>query len=251
MENKNITWDYLKEGFLNFIYPFTCENCGKLIRESRGYAICDGCMKNIDYISTPFCYQCGKPLSAIVDFEEKALCADCNANKKHIYFNRSIAYYRGTIRKCIHLLKYKKQLKLIKPLGEIMVNYLNKSNFYNIKKINLIIPVPLFEKDYLKRGFNQSALIAKYIADYFNISFSEELLIKKVENASQVGLSKTEREYNVKNVYSVNYSLAEKINSVLLIDDIYTTGATVEACSKELKKIGIKTIFVLTLTRGV
>jgi ComF family protein len=248
----NSFWDYLKEGILNLIYPLSCENCGSQIKESKGYAICNNCLSEIKLISEPYCYQCGKPFSAMVYFEKEAICADCLNKKNHFYYARSVTYYEGVVRKCIHLLKYKKQVKLVKLLGDLMVDYLKRNRFIDTGEIDLILPVPLYKDDYLRRGFNQSGLLAKYIADYFSIPFSEDLLIKKRGNVSQVGLSKKERKSNVKNVYFLN-SLA-KLNNfshILLVDDIYTTGATVEACCRELRKIGIKKMFVLTLARGV
>jgi len=248
--NNNL-WEYLKEGFLNLIYPLSCENCGEEIRESKGFAICNNCMNQIKLISSPFCYLCGKPLSAMVSFEENAICSDCHNKKNHFYFARSIAYYQGVMRKCIHLLKYKKQVKLVQPLGNMMVDYLRGNNFLDIHEIDLIVPVPLYKEDCLKRGFNQSGLLAEYIADYFAISFSEHLLIKNKSNVSQVGLSKIKRKNNVSHVYSIDPSCEKNITSVLLVDDIFTTGATVEACCRELRKAGVKKLFVLTLARGI
>ncbi len=245
-------WNYLKEGILNLIFPLICENCGKLIKEAKGYSICDDCLKQIKIISPPYCYQCGKPFSPEVEFEKEALCADCLNKKQHFYFVRTVVYYQGILRKCIHLLKYKKQVKLIKPLADLMIKYLQEDDLIDIRRIDLIIPVPLFIDDYRKRGFNQSSLLAKYIADYFSVSFSEDLLWKVKGNLSQVGLSKTERKSNVKDVYTVNSSFPEKnISRLLLIDDIYTTGATIEACCLELRKIAVKEIYVLTLARGL
>lgn len=245
-------WDFLKEGFLNLIFPLSCEYCGKEIKESKGYAICSDCIKRIEFITSPYCFQCGKPLSSMVDFEDKAICAECHNKKDHFYHARSIAYYRGVMRKCIHLLKYKKQVKLIQPLGKLMVNYLLQENSYiHIDEIDLIIPVPLFRRDYLKRGFNQSGLLARYIADYFSITYTDHCLTKIKENVSQVGLSRIDRKKNVKQVYSVNASYQLNGKNVLLVDDIYTTGATIEACCNELKKIRLKKILVLTLARGI
>jgi ComF family protein len=248
----NSFWEYFKEGFINLIYPLNCENCGKKIEESRGYSICDDCLQFIKLISSPYCYHCGKPFSPEVEFEKEALCADCLNKKDHFYFVRSVAYYQEVLRKCIHLLKYKKQVKLVKPLASLMIKYLLRNELIKIRNIELIIPVPLFKDDYLKRGFNQSGLLAKCIADYFSITFSEDLLLKIRGNLSQVGLSKAERKSNVNKVYSLNSSFpTSTISGILLIDDIFTTGATIEACCRELRKTGIKKVFVLTLARGV
>ncbi len=244
-------WDYLKEGFLNLLYPYSCANCGKVIKESKGYAICEDCFSGFKIISPPYCYRCGKPLSSMVYFEEKVSCSDCLNEKIHFDFCRSVAYYQGVIRKCIHLLKFKKQVKLVQPLGDLMIDYLMKTQTIPIKNIDLIVPVPLSRKDYLKRGYNQSGLLAGYIAEHFSIPFTEQLLVKIRDNLSQVGLSKKDRKKNVKEVYAINRSYANHFTNVLLIDDIYTTGATVKACSRELKKIRVKDLSVLTLARGV
>lgn len=248
----NNFWDYLKEGLLNLIYPLSCQNCGRPIKESKGYSLCDDCLKLIKLISPPYCYRCGKPFSGEVDFEEKAICADCFTKKHPYYFIRSVAYYQGALREGVHLLKYQKQVKLVQPLGNLLVSYLTNNDFIRIREIDLVVPVPLFKEDYLKRGFNQSSLLAKYIADYFSLSFSEDLLIKDKMNLSQVGLSKTERKNNVRKVYTLNapFSL-EGLSNILLIDDIFTTGATIDACCRELRKTGIEELYVLTLARGV
>ena len=249
----NNFWENLKEGILSLIYPISCENCGNPIRgESKGYSICDDCLQLIRLITLPYCYRCGKPFSPGVDFEEGALCSNCLNKKDHFYFVRSVAFYQGVLRKCIHLLKYKKQVKLIKPLANLMIDYLLRYELININEIDLVIPVPLFKNDYFKRGFNQSGLLAQQVADYFSVPFSEDLLIKKRANLSQVGLSKKERKSNVKNVYSTNLTRENSnISNLLLIDDIVTTGASIEACCNELRKIGVKKLYVLTLARGV
>ena len=248
----NSFWDYLKEGVLNLIFPLSCQKCGRLIKESGGYSLCEDCLQLIKLISLPYCYQCGKPLSKEVDFEEEAKCVHCLAKKYPYYFTRSVAYYEGAIREGIHLLKFQKQVKLVQPLGDLMVNYLIKDDFIKIREIDLIIPVPLFKEDYLKRGFNQSSLLAKYISDYFSLTFSEDLLRKEKMNLSQVGLSRAERKDNVRKVYTLNSSFPiSGLSRILLIDDIFTTGATIEASCRELKKTGIEKIYVLTLARGV
>jgi len=244
--------EYAKEGLLNFLFPLVCESCGSNIRESEGYSICANCMKKIEFINFPICQSCGKPLSVLVSFEKGALCADCQNKKMKFCTIRSVTYYKDVMRRCIHLLKYKKQVKLIKPLGNIMINYLSKNVSEDINKIDYIIPVPLQKEDFLIRGFNQSELLARYIAKYFSIKFTNELLIKKNKNKSQVGLTREERKKNVLNVYEVNYSYKlSSLSKIMLIDDIFTTGATIEACCKELKKTGVKNMYVLTLARGI
>lgn len=244
-------WEYLKEGFLNIIYPMTCENCGREIRESKGYSICEECINKIEKIIPPYCFRCGKPLSSMVHFEEEAICADCLNSKRSFSFVRSVTLYQGAIRKCIHLLKYKKQVKLIQPLGGLLIDFIKNDLFMKQNSFDLVVPVPLSRKQISQRGFNQSSLLAKQVADYYSIQFSDQLLLKKYNNKSQVGLSRKDRKKNVQNVYSLNKELGIKFGNILLFDDIYTTGSTIEACCSQLKKSMAKEIFVLTLSRQI
>jgi len=117
--------------------------------------------------------------------------------------------------------------------------------------LDLIIPVPLHKNDLKKRGFNQSLLLGKVIGDYFSIPVGENVLIKKKITPFQVNLSKKEREKNILKAFSVEKP--EEINgkSIMILDDVFTTGATVEECAKELIKSRAKNIFVLTLARTV
>ena len=131
-----------------------------------------------------------------------------------------------------------------------MVEYLLRNNEFK-NKFDLIIPVPLHKNDLKKRGFNQSALLGKIIGDYFSIPIGESFLIKKKIIPFQVNLSKKEREKNILKAFSVEKP--EEINgkNILILDDVFTTGATVEECAKELIKSRANNIFVLTLARTV
>jgi len=131
-----------------------------------------------------------------------------------------------------------------------MVDYLLKNNEFE-NKFDLIIPVPLHKNDLKKRGFNQSVLLSKIIGDYFSIPVGENVLIKKKITPFQVDLSKKEREKNILKAFSVEKP--EEINgkNILILDDVFTTGATVEECAKELIRSRANNIFVLTLARTV
>ncbi|MCJ7657392.1 MAG: hypothetical protein MUO55_06415 [Candidatus Atribacteria bacterium] len=139
---------------------------------------------------------------------------------------------------------------MAKPLGKLMVEYLLKNNEFE-NKFDLIIPVPLHKNDLKKRGFNQSVLLGKIIGDYFSIPIGESILIKKKIIPFQVNLSKKEREKNILKAFSVEKP--EEINgkNILILDDVFTTGATVQECAKELVKSRANNIFVFTLARTV
>lgn len=245
--------EYITEGVVNLIFPLDCRICEKPIRESKGYSICENCFKTIELIDKPYCVKCGKPFLISTDSfkqDREILCADCKRKKYSFEFARSVGIYRGVLRECIHLFKYYGEKKLAEPLGELLIDYLVRNQEFK-KGIDLIIPVPLHKNDLKERGFNQSILLSRVIGNYFSIPVKEEILIKKKLTSSQVNLSKKEREKNILKVFSVNKPAEIREATILILDDIFTTGSTVEECAKELKKAKAKNIFILTLARSV
>lgn len=245
--------EYIKEGFLNLIFPLDCRICEKPIRESKGYSICEDCFQTIELIDKPYCVKCGKPFvisTNIFKQDGEILCVDCKGKKYSFEFARSVGIYHGVLKECIHLFKYYGEKKIAESLGELLIDYLAKSQEFK-KKIDLIIPVPLHKSDLKKRGFNQSFLLGRVIGNYFSIPVKEEVLIKKKLTPSQVNLSKKEREKNILRAFSVERAEEIKYKNILILDDIFTTGSTVEECAKELMKAHANNIFVLTLARSV
>ena len=193
----------------------------------------------IDAIFPLKCISCEKILT-----NEKHLCADCNAMinwlKGQLSNARAMAAYDGVWANIIHNYKYNKATYLAGPLGFLMADMVDY-------EYDLIIPVPLHPKRLRERGYNQSALLAKRLAGL--TGFRCDLLsLKRIKpTVDQVGLSKSERLENVKGAFESNTGLGD----VLLIDDVMTTGATVNECIKVLKKAGAARVDVLTLARTV
>jgi len=251
MNSQNMI-EYITEGLLNLVFPLNCKICKTPIRESKGYSICEDCFKTIKLIEQPYCVKCGKPLIPTEFFiqNREILCFDCKNKKYSFEFSRSTGVYDKVLKKCIHLFKYYGEKKLAKPLGKHMIDYLVKNDEFK-KKIDLIIPIPLHKNDLKKRGFNQSILLGRIIGNYFSIPVEEKVLIKKKLTPFQVNLSKKEREKNILKVFSVEKPEEIKGKNILILDDVFTTGSTVEECAKELMKARANNIFVLTLARTV
>ncbi|MEA2088183.1 MAG: ComF family protein [Candidatus Caldatribacteriota bacterium] len=243
---------YIKEGLLNFVFPLDCKICEKPIRESKGYSICEDCFKTIELIEHPYCIKCGKPLISTGYFKQnrEIICLECKRKKYSFEFSRSVGIYNKVLKKCIHLFKYYGEKKLAIPLGKLMVDYLLKNNEFE-NKFDLIIPVPLHNNDLKKRGFNQSVLLGKAIEDYFSVPVREKVLVKKKLTPFQVNLSKKERERNILSAFSVEKPEEIEGKNILILDDVFTTGSTVEECAKELMKARANNIIVLTLARTV
>ena len=153
--------------------------------------------------------------------------------------------YNDNILKLIHLLKYSGKRKLIHRILEY-----KKSEIIKIRKFStsdFIIPVPLHRVRMLERGYNQSLLIGREVSEVYNIPLSENILFRTKNNRSQTGLSKEERIKNVRGIFRVKEDVDLTGKKLLLVDDILTTGATINECVKTLKKNGAKKVDVLTL----
>lgn len=209
---------------LNFLYPSTCGICGKINKTD----ICRKCeikMQNEIFIK-------------INDYQNDNL----TYFDEHIYFSK----YNGIIRQKIIDYKFNEKSYLNNFFSKIILK--NEKIYVHFKKYDIIVPVPIHKKRKQKRGYNQSELITRIISKHTGIP-TQNLLLKVQNNLPQSSLNKKERMINIKNVYKAKKSKNIKGKKVLLVDDIFTTGNTANECAKELKKVGIKTIGVLTIAK--
>ena len=218
------------EIFINFVYPNKCIFCEKILdlksNEKQDFA-CNNCKKKLKYIS-------------------KELSCRKEVHKYYDYFYFSYTY-EGFIRKLIIDFKFYNKKYLCNFLSYKAANDI--SNF-NIEKIDCIAYVPISYKRYLERGYNQSYLLAKCISKQIHIPILKYGVLKIKNNKTQSLLSKTERLKNIKGVYRVFQKRLIKGKTILLIDDIFTTGATINEVSKVLKKAGAKLIIAVTIAKA-
>lgn len=219
---------------LNLIYPPVCGICGKLNQDF----LCKKCEKSLRNEAV-FCVEKNKK---ITDKNEK------NYNVK-IYFNEHlyIFMYQGIIRKTILRYKFQEEAYLYKTFVNFLLK--NENFFEKIKKYDTIIPVPISKKRFKIRGYNQSELIAKEISNITNINLETNCLLKVKNIIEQSKLNKEERYKNIKGVYKLINGNKFYNKKILLIDDIYTTGSTVNECAKILKDTNPSKIGVFTLAK--
>lgn len=174
-----------------------------------------------------------------------------NAKRPPFFFNQafSVCRYEGVIKDCIHLFKYRSKLSLVKPLSKLMVDFAH--NFLDMENIDLILPVPLASSKLRQRQFNQAKLLAKSISCAFSKELKDKLLIKIKPGVAQVNLSRTERLKNVRGSFKVRHQLLFKNKNILLVDDVLTTGATINECARMLLDAGAKRVNAFTLARSV
>ena len=207
---------------LDFIYPKTCGICEKVS-------------------NTYLCNKCNLKIKKIAKLRTIDYTAD---NKKYYDYHTYIFKYDGIIRDKLINYKFNNQAYLYKFFLRILLSNCNFLNIYDI-----ILPVPIHIKRKLKRGYNQSELIIKEFAKNINLEYSNDVLIKIIDTKAQSTLNKQQRISNVLGVYRIENEQKIDKKSILLIDDIYTTGSTVNECSKILKQNGAKSIHVLTIAK--
>ena len=191
---------------------------------------------------------------------DKSLCRKCEINLEKFEnikieevqdknFNEFISVfdYQGMIRTNILNYKFKEKSYMAKTFAKFLIN--NEKLFEKIKTYDTIVPVPISRKRMKQRGYNQSLIIAKELNKYFKLEISENSLIKVKNVIEQSKLNKEDRQNNIINAYEIKNEQILENKKVLLIDDIYTTGSTVNECSKMLKLANPKKIGVLTLAK--
>jgi competence protein ComFC len=217
--------------------PPRCGGCGQW-----GERFCDLCLGNVNTIEEPICQICGDPIIS----SSRSICYRCDSIKRKFDRIRSWAYYEGPLKKAIQKLKYKNDIGLANILANPLTALFKDLDW----QIDLITAVPLDQERLSKRGYNQAALLSMPLAWNTGTPFNPEALIKRFPTRPQVGLSEEDRLKNVSDVFSSKPENVEGKN-VLVIDDVVTTGATMDACSKALKASGAVTVYGLSLARSL
>jgi ComF family protein len=221
------------DAILNLLFPQSCVLCGTQVFERRWSAACPPCWLKLEPIPRPFCLQCGMPAAAI-----ETLCGACRRGDHAFDFARSLFLFNDPMRGIIHHLKYSARVSLAKPLGEPLRDCLALGGF----EANVVVPVPLHRARVRERGFNQAELLARQL----RLQVDARLLKRRKNTPSQTGLSRSQRALNLSAAFEVRGSPPE---TVLVVDDVYTTGSTLHEVAKTLKRAGARRVEVLTVAR--
>lgn len=224
---------------MDLLFPISCLGCGK-----ENFWICDNCLNNIP-LNQKFIFPQAE------DFFNSI--PSCRNNVSSNLDGALIAssYENILLNKAIKTFKYNFIFGLSNPLGKILINFLNQFDFKNKSLENfLLIPVPLHQKRLIWRGFNQSELLAKKVGNFFGIEVNSEILERSKNTLPQTELNEKERKLNIKNIFVCLDKNAIKNKKIILIDDVFTTGSTLNEAAKTLKKSGAKEVWGLVLARG-
>lgn len=224
----------LESSVLDLLFPSRCVGCG-----SPGSWLCPDCRQAIALILPPFCPRCGRPA------DRREPCSLCRHSPPALDGIRSVAYHEGALREAIHRFKYRNGRGLAGPLGELLANYVVEHSL----PADVLVPVPLHPARLADRGFNQAALLAGEMGQHLGVPVVADSLLRVRHTRQQVGLNAEERRVNVADAFACRDDrLAGR--RVLLIDDVYTTGATLDACGLALATAGTTSAWGLTLAHG-
>jgi len=222
-------WSKWFSALLDLLYPPHCVACGRL-----GAWLCAECIETMPLLNAPIRRRWGW-MTAKVGL----------GNPSHLAGVRSVAIHAPPLLQAVHALKYDGLRALAEPLGDLLAEQWRRAPF----PVEMIVPVPLHDSRRRRRGYNQSVLLARAFGRRVCLPLREDLLARERNTCSQVGLSREERWVNVRGAFRCR--LGElRGRSVLLLDDVMTTGATLEACADALLEAGAREVWALTLTRA-
>lgn len=222
------------------LYPNRCPVCGKTLYDTL---ICGGCLGKLKYVKQPVCCACGKPLTD----ECMEYCMDCSSSGHEFRQGKAVFCYQGPVRDMLYRYKYSNRRDytefFAREAARLYAGWIKRCG------IQAIIPVPLSKKKRRRRGYNQAELFARRLAGLLNLPCEAKLLVRARDTAPQKKLSRGERKNNLKNAFKITENIV-KLDRVLLVDDIYTTGSTIDAAALVLKQAGVREIYFLCISIG-
>ena len=232
---------------LDTIMPQDCPGCGEPVESGPCRRLCRWCFRSIEWIRRPFCERCGSPLQESAFSTEE--CLHCRELQPSFAFGRAMFLLTGTGRSFIHGLKYHGDRSLLEDLPGFLDEV---PDFKDHLKGAVIVPVPLHRRRLRSRGFNQSEWIAESIAACDDLSAEVQPLLGRVRNTrTQTRLSRPERMENLKNAFALTSGkLFDRCRRIVIVDDVFTTGATLEACACVLLEAGAEQVDVAALGHG-
>jgi len=228
---------------VNLVFPPHCPYCGA--RLERAHSICPHCFTKIRFISNPKCDRCGRPF----DFEapEKMICAKCLTSHNYYDKVRSAFIYDEFSRVPLLLFKHVHRT----DLGSVLGHFLFLAGQELFPGTDAIVCVPMHRKRLWKRTYNQAAILSRFIGTKIQKPVLPHILQRTRATVSQGHMNAKGRKKNVSGAFHVKSDVDLKGQNILLIDDVFTTGATANECAKALKKAGAKRVFVLTVSMVV
>jgi competence protein ComFC len=219
---------------LDLLFPPVCGGCKRV-----GSRWCADCQTRVKILDGTLCEVCGLPQ------DRSGVCDACLAERPHFRALRAWTVFDDPVQTALHKLKYRRDISMGEALASQMAFFVKNLNW----KIDLLVPIPLGGKRLKERGYNQVGMIAKPLALALDVRYAPRELMRHKETRSQVGLTKAERRENVRDAFQAGTGV--KGRSVLVMDDVSTTGSTLSAGAKALYSAGARDVYALTVARAL
>jgi len=219
---------------LDMLFPPICGGCGK-----TGSRWCMDCQNKVQVLNGVVCEVCGLPL------DRTGVCDTCRADRPHFHALRAWAVFDDPVRKALHTLKYRRNISMGDSLAAHMTDFVKGLNWH----ADMVIPIPLGRQRMKERGYNQVGMIARPLAMSLNIHYAPNQLMRRKETRTQVGLTSAERRENVRAAFEAGTGVIGK--TILVMDDVSTTGSTLSSSAEALFSSGAKDVFALTVARAL
>jgi ComF family protein len=271
--------DRIGRALIKAVFPEICHGCGRFIPErakqtgtrpdptgpsdKRDFVrrvlepvLCPGCLADIPVVDSPICPCCGRPLKSRQDGDH--MCGRCITEKRSFSKARSALIYDGAVHSLIHSYKYNSRTCLAKPLGGLLYEEFIRQ--FDPEEIDAVMAVPLHTRRMRHRGYNQALLMIRHWPEMaaerghlqnWEVICHDRALCRKTHTRPQTGLDRKARAKNIKGAFDVSAPWFCKDRSLLLVDDVMTTGATLDECAKALYRAGAARVSVLTLARAL
>ena len=226
----------------NLLFPRRCPVCDDIVDEPGGL-ICNKCIDELRKVNDPFCLKCGKPLRNT----NNEFCHDCIERQHKFIYGRALFVYDEVLKESIYRFKYGKRQEYGDFYGERMAT--DFADMIKAVKPDGIIPIPLHKNRFKQRGYNQAEILARKIGDRFSIRVCTNYLIRVQDTKVQKDLDSTLRQNNLKKAFKIASDVV-KLNTVIIVDDIYTTGSTIDAAAECLMDAGVENIYFIVLAIG-
>ena len=231
----------LRETLVNLVFPRRCPVCDAVVPTGEGL-ICRQCVPKPLYITEPRCRRCGKQLGG----EEQEFCADC-LRRRHVFDYGYALYDYQSMKKSIYRFKYSRRCEYAAFYAQDL--YRRLSGEIRLMDADALVPVPVHRSRLRQRGYNQAELVAAELSKLTGIPMYGKLVKRTRKTAPQKELAIQERQNNLKKAFNISTNVV-KLNKTILIDDIYTTGSTLDAVALELKRHGVKSVYFIALCIG-
>ena len=241
MINKTLN-KQMKVWLTDLLFPRRCPVCGDIVLP-KGDLICPDCVKKLSFVKQPVCKKCGKEITSA----EQEYCLDCTKHKRSFQYGRALVNYDDTAKRSMAAIKYRNKREYLDFYAEAIC--LRYGKWITHLNADALVPVPVHPSRRRARGFNQAELLADRIGERLGIPVCPDMLVRRKKTAPQKQLNPKERLHNLEEAFAAG-DVPAGVKRVILVDDIYTTGSTIEACARALLRAGVENVYFLTICIG-